>query len=403
MNFTRAYKTELDPNEGQRRRLVEHAGAARWAFNWGLRRKIEAYEQTGKSPSAIDLHRELNLLKKVAKEDGGVPWMYESSKCAPQEALRDLDVAFKNFFARCAKGAAKKGFPRFKSRHRDPLKFRLTGSVKARERAFYLPSIGWVRLKEAGYIPTQMFSQVSVSEQAGRWFVSVLVKTEAPDPQPLGNTSPIGVDVGVATLATLSDGTKFENPEALRARERKLAHLQRALSRKKKGSNNRKKAKHRVAVQHYKVSCARKDAIHKATSALIAKAPTSIGIETLNIKGMVKNRKLARSVSDASMGEFLRQVEYKAAWAGIPVVKASQWFPSTKTCSSCGTKRDMPLGERTFRCAACGFESDRDLNAALNLRALAASSAVNACGGDVSLTALVPAAAPMKQESKAML
>ena len=209
MILTRAYKTEIDPNDAQRQKLVQHAGASRWAFNWGLARKIEAYRETGKSPSAIDLHRELNILKKVAKVDGGVPWMYESSKAAPQEALRDLDKAFTNFFRRVAKGEAKKGFPRFKSRRRDPLKFRSTDSVKARNNAFYLPRIGWVKLKEAGYIPTQSFSQVSVSERAGHWFVSVITKLEVPDLQPPTNDAPMGVDAGVARLATLSDGTVF--------------------------------------------------------------------------------------------------------------------------------------------------------------------------------------------------
>ena len=402
MILTRAYKTELDPNAAQRQKLVQHAGAARWAFNFGLRRKIEGYKETGKSPSAIDLHKELNLLKKIAKEAGGVPWMYESSKAAPQEALRDLDTAFKNFFARCAKGAAKKGFPRFKSRHRDPLKFRLTGTVKARHNAFFLPSIGWVRLKERGYIPAHAFSQASISERAGHWFVSVIVKTEAPDPVPPQDGEFIGVDVGITSLATLSDGTVYENPRALKARERKLAHLQRELARKQKGSKNHAKAKHRVAVQYYKVSCVRKDAISKATSSLIAKAPMAIGIESLNIAGMKRNQCLAKAVSDASMGEFLRQVKYKAAWAWIPVVEADRWYPSTKTCSACGNVQGMPLGQRTFRCASCGINID--LNAALNLRALAASSAGTACGGDVSpVRTYVLEAAPAKQESKAML
>ncbi len=397
MILTRAYKTEIDPNAAQRQRLVEHAGTARWVYNWALRRKIDAYAETGKHLSYVDLSRDLVQLKCTE-----VRWLSEISSTVPTQALRDLDVAFKNFFTRCTKGEAKRGFPRFKSRHKRPLKFRLTGNVKARSRAFFLPSIGWVRLKEKGYIPTQAFSQVSVSEKAGHWFISVFTKVEVPDPTPPQDGGFIGVDVGVAKLATLSDGTVFENPRALRARERKLAHLQRDISRKMKGSNNRKKAKTRVAVAHYKVSCVRKDAIHKATSALIAKAPRGIGIETLNIAGMKKNRCLAKAVDDTSMGEFLRQVKYKAVWAGIPVVEADRWYPSTKTCSGCGVKRDMPLGERTFRCAACGLELDRDLNAALNLRTVAASSAVKACGGDVSLLALVPAAAPMKQESKAM-
>lgn len=327
------------------------------------------------------------------------PWLADLSSSVPTQALRDLDVAFRNFFTRCKKGSTKKGFPRFKSRHKDPLKFRLVGEVKARERAFHLPCIGWVKLKESGYIPTQSFSQVSVSEKAGHWFVSVIVRVEVPELPPPTEGEVLGVDVGVKALATLSDGMVYENPKALRARERKLAHLQRELSRKQRGSKNRQKAKARVAVSHYKVACVRKDAIHKATSSLIAKAPRVIVVESLNIKGMVKNRKLAKSVSDASMGEFLRQVKYKALWAGIPVIEADRWFPSTKTCSGCGEKQEMPLRQRTFRCAACDLEIDRDLNAALNLGALAVNHTVDACGGDVRPTrTYVLEAAPVKQE-----
>ena len=407
MILTRAYKTELDPNAAQRHRLVEHAHAARAVYNWGLGRKIEEYKRTGKSPSAMDLHKDLVTLKHLPKEGGGKPWLKDVSKSTAQEALRALDSAYKNFFRRCKEGAVRKGFPRFKSRHRGELKFRLAGSdvktstIQVCDGAIVLPVIGRVKLKERGYIPQQRYVTCSISECAGRWFVSVIVQVEAPDPKPLPNDVPLGVDVGVAKLATLSDGTVFENPRALRAAERRLAHAQRNLNRKEKSSNNRAKAKQRLAKIYYHVSCIRKDAIHKSTSRLIAKAPTSIGIESLNVNGMAKNRKLAKSVSDASMSEFLRQVRYKALWAGIPVVEADRWFPSTKTCSGCGAAQEMPLGERTYRCAVCGIIIDRDLNAARNLRVLAAGYAVDACGGDVSPSrTYVLEAAPSKQEFK---
>ena len=378
---------------------------ARAVYNWGLGRKIEEYKTTGKSPSAVDLHKELVTLKHLPKEEGGMPWLKDVSKSTAQEALRALDSAYKAFFARCRAGVTRKGFPRFKSKHRGELKFRLAGSdaktstIQACDGAIILPVIGRVKLKERGYIPQQRYVTCSISERAGRWFVSVIVQVEVPDPSSKPNDAPLGVDVGVAKLATLSDGTVFENPRALRAAERRLAHAQRNLNRKQKGSKNRAKAKQRLAELHYRVSCIRKDAIHKSTSSLIAKAPTSIGIESLNVKGMAKNRKLAKSVSDASMSEFLRQVRYKALWAGIPVVEADRWYPSTKTCSCCGVVQEMPLGERTFRCAACGITIDRDSNAARNLRALAAGYAVDACGGDVSPSrTYVLEAAPSKQE-----
>jgi len=387
MKANRAYKVEIRPNNYQRTLLKKHAGAARVAYNWGLRRKIDAYEQDGKSPNAIALHRELNVLKDVPKEDGGFPWMRESSKCAPQEALRDLDRAFSNFFRRCKQGAAQKGFPRFKSRHDGRGSFRLTGSIKATEAHIQLPRLGKIRLKERGYLPTADRTDVrilsaTVSEQAGRWFVSFAVEQEVPDPQPRPHHV-IGVDVGIKALATTSDGEVFENPKALAKAERRLRMLQKSVARKKKGSNNRRKAKQKVARQHYRVSCIRRDAIHKLTS-MIAKSGSILVVEDLHVKGMLRNRKLSKAVSDASFGEILRQLEYKAAWAGVQVVKADRFFPSSKTCSGCGhVKADLALGDRTYECGACGLVLDRDLNAAINLKSLAGSSPVTACGADV--------------------
>lgn len=377
----RAYKTELDPNDVQQTALLRHAGAARWAFNWGLARKIEACQAGQKSPSAIDLHRELNALKKIPQNQGGVPWMYESSKAAPQEALRNLDVAFNNFFRRCKTGAKRKGFPRFKSRKRGIGSFTLTGASHVLNSHVVLPRIGAIRLKECGYLPADAeIKRAIVSERAGRWFVSVVV--ESPDSVlPALGDAPLGVDVGISTLATMSDGTVFENPRALRTAERKLVRLQRSVSHKKKGSANRRKAVARLARQHYRISCIRKDAIHKATSAITKRRPPAIGIESLNVAGMLGNHCLAKAVADASMSEFLRQIRYKAEWAGIRIVDADRFFPSSKTCSGCGhVKPDLSLSERTYSCESCGLAMGRDLNAAINLRKLAASSAVTACG-----------------------
>lgn len=396
MKLLRAYKVELDPNNVQVTALRRHAGCARWAFNWGLRSKIDSYEATGKSPNAIELHRQLNSLKKTT-----IPWMYEVSKCAPQEALRDLDRAFKSFFRRCKAGTPKKGFPRFKKRRDGNGSFRLTGSIKVAESWIQLPRLGKLRLKEKGYLPTEGVKILSatVSERAGRWFVSLQVEQEASEP----GRKPehvVGVDVGSRKMAVTSDGEFFENPRALAKAQRRLAHLQRSVSRKQKGSNNRRKAVRKVQRQHYRVSNIRKDAIHKATTS-IAKRASVIVLETLNVKGMVKNRRLARAVHDASMAEFHRQIEYKADWCGAQVVRADRWYPSSKTCSSCGTvKGDLGFDE-VFRCASCGIKLDRDGNAAVNLKSLAGSSPVTACGEDVrpSYGPLgLSEAASMKQE-----
>jgi putative transposase len=376
----RAYKTELDPTCHQVEQLLQHAGCARYAYNWGLRKKIEAYKATGKSPSAIDLHRELNALKTKPQEDGGVSWMYESSKCAPQEALRNLDAAYKSFFRRCKAGAKRKGFPRFKSRKNGIGSFRLTGSIRASEAHVRLPVLGELRLKERGYLPVENVKVLSatVSEQAGRWFVSLQVEQEVSDPEPKPHHV-VGVDVGIKRLAVTSDGKNFDNPKALGKAQRTLRIRQKAVSRKQKGSANRRKAVVRVAKVYCRVTNIRKDAIHKMTTS-IAKSASVIVVEDLNVSGMLKNHCLARALSDASLSEIHRQIAYKAKWYGAELRKADRWYPSSKACSACGNvKVTLGLDERTYHCDECGVIIDRDLNASLNLKMLAGSSPVSAC------------------------
>lgn len=373
----KCYKAELDPNNSQRTALLRHAGAARVAYNWGLQKKIEAHKAGLKYPTAIDLHRELVILKKVPKEQGGFPWMYEVSKCAPQEALRHLDRAFEGFFRRCKSKKGKPGFPKFKSRKRGLGSFTFTGAIKVSERTVQLPRLGVLRLKEADYFPTGIrIVSATVSERAGHWFVSVQT-----DEMPLRccGTETLGVDVGIKSLAVLSDGTIFENPKALKVAEDRLRILQKDVSRKHKGSRNRKKAVSRLSKLHYRVSCIRKDAIHKATSAIV-KRTMLLGIESLNVSGMMRNHCLARSLSDAGMAEFHRQLEYKMKWAGGTLVKADRWFPSSKTCSTCGhIVETLHLSVREWVCPACHARHDRDVNAAINLRNMAVSSTVTAC------------------------
>lgn len=383
----RAYKTELDPNDVQRTSLFRHAGAARWAFNFGLKRKQEAYAawvaggKQGKhsTPSAIDLHRELNLLKQKSPEDGGVPWMYEVSKCAPQEALRNLDRAYTNFFRRCKQGAARKGFPQRKSRKRGVGSFTLTGAVGATATHVQLPRIGNVKIKEPEYLPVDgvKILKATVSEKAGRWFVSLQVEQEqvaekAPD-------HVLGVDVGINSLAVTSDGEIFENPRSLKVAELRLRFLQKAVSRKLKGSSNRKKSVLKLGRQHYRVACVRKDAINKATTA-ISKSASIVVIESLNVSGMMKNHRLARSIGDAGLSEFHRQIKYKVEWRGGEVREADRFYPSSKMCSGCDNVKDvLSLSEREYHCEFCGLRIDRDLNAALNLKKLAVSLTVTAC------------------------
>ena len=268
MIILRAFRTELDLNNKQKTACVRHAGAARFAYNWGLARKQEAFANGEKSPTAIDLHRELNLLKRTE-----LPWMYEVSKCAPQESLRDLDKAFANFFRRVKEKKAGKsvklGFPRFKSKKHGLGGFRLTGAIHVFEKAIQLPRLGLLRLKERGYLPTSgaHILSATVSEKAGRWFVSLQVEMEVPDP--VVEEKPVaGVDLGINRMAQVSDGTYFENPRALKSAFGKLKRLQRVVSRRQKGSANRQKAVRKLAMAHFRVANLRRDALHQATTFL---------------------------------------------------------------------------------------------------------------------------------------
>jgi putative transposase len=381
----RGYQTELDLNNEQRTACLQHAGASRFAYNWGLVRSIEVYRTTGKRPSAIDLHRELNALKKT-----DIPWAYEVSKCAFQEALRDLDNAYQHFFRRMklkkqGKLKGKVGFPKFKKRSKAIGSFRLTGSITVFPDVVQLPRLGRLRLHEHGYIPTDAkVLSATVSEKAGRWFVSIQVQEEQDTPIPTATTA-IGVDLGIKTLATLSDGTLFENPRALKHAQKKLKRLERAKSRRKKGSKSRVKVRKAIAKTHARITNIRKDTTHKLTSHL-AKNYALVAIEDLHVNGMLKNHKLAQAVSDSNFGEIRRQLEYKAAWQGSHVVVIDRFYPSSKTCSGCGSvKLELKLSERTFVCEHCGLVIDRDVNAAINLlnealRSTASSVGTYACG-----------------------
>lgn len=385
MQVVRGYKTELDPNNVERTLLLKHAGCARFAYNWGLARSQEMYRTTGKRPSAMELHKELNKLKQT-----DYPWMYEVSKCAPQEALRDLDTAYKNFFRRVelqkeGKWKGKLGFPKPKKRSKAIGSFRLTGSVHVNADSIQLPRIGSVRLKEQNYLPTDTkILSVTVSEQAGRWYASIQVEEEQYLPECTARTA-IGVDLGIKTLATLSDGKTFENPRALTHAQKKLRRLERTKSRRKKSSKNRQKVRRKIARTHARIAHIRQDAAHKLTSHLV-KQHVLVAIEDLNTAGMLKNHKLAQAVSDSNFGEIRRQLLYKSKLYDIHLVMIDRFYPSSKTCSCCGWKdENQTLDDRMFVCLDCGYVADRDYNASKNilaeaLRSTASSAGIHACG-----------------------
>lgn len=372
MKIRRGYKTELDLNNRQRTACLKYAGVARWAYNWGLARKKAAYEAGERTPTAFDLQKELVRLKKTDH-----PWLCEVSKWISQMALRDLDKAFDNFFRRVKQKKGKSGYPKFKSRKRGVGSFTLGAPIHIFPHHIQLPRLGRLRLKEADYLPDEsdtvhIFS-ATVSEYAGRWFVSIQVEETRPDPLPA--TGPvIGVDLGVKAMATCSNGQVFENPKPLGKAQKKLRRLQRQLCRRKKGSKNRNKTRQKIATLHFRIANIRKDALHKATTAIVAKAkpdserPSAIVLEGLNISGMLKNHCLARAIADVGMFDFQEQIGYKGFWCGSAVIKANKFFPSSRLCSECGVINDvLTLSDRTWQCI-CGAIHDRDGNASMNLK-----------------------------------
>ena len=413
MNIQRAYKVELNPNNKQRTLLEKSAGVARFAYNWGLNERIELYKSEKKSLTAIDQHKILCSKKKIE-----FPWMYEVSKMAPQEALRDLDTAFKNFFRGIKKGQ-NVGFPKFKSKHKSRQSFSISFGFYVSNSEVKIPKVGSVRLKEKGYIPTKnvKINSMTVSKDADKWFISVQVEQDISEPTNQIE-SVLGVDVGIKILATCSNGEVFQNNKYLKKSKKKLAHAQKNLARKKfdretkRSSNNRLKSKLKVQKIYRKISNQRKDVLHKMTSILAKTKPRYIVLEYLNVSGMMKNHKLAGAIGDASFNEIKRQLTYKTSWYGGSIIEVDRFFPSSKMCSLCGSlKEDLTLQDRIYICD-CGNIIDRDLNASINLENYGLNnikntdslSGIKACGESVRLQEVRDSeAVSMKQEENLSL
>lgn len=354
----RSFKTELDLNNRQKTMCAKHAGTSRHAWNWGLAlcKQLLNHNKNNptdkiKFPTAIDLHKLLVASVKVENT-----WYYESSKCAPQEALRKLIKAFKRQYQ-----VKESGFSRFKKKNiRDS--FYLEGSIKISGNKIKLPIFGWAKCHEQ--LPTTSPKNVTISKRAGRWFVAFKLDATPTNNQPL--KEPVGVDLGINTLATCSNGFVVENPKAYRKAKRKLAKLQKELCRRTKGGKNREKTKLKLAKCHYQISSIRSDTLHKLTTYL-AKNHSEIWVEDLNVSGMLNNHKLAGVISDCSFFEFKRQLEYKTAWYGSKLCLVDRWFPSSQLCSCCGAKQSMSLKVRQYHCPSCNLSIDRDLNASINL------------------------------------
>ena len=389
-----AVKVALDPSPAQERLLLSHAGAARFAFNAGLAH-VKAGIDAGVKPewSFYSLRRWWNANKDtLAVSEDGVIWWTKNSKEAYSYGLEALAKGLSNWMKsrRGARKGRRVGFPKFKAKDKATPRFAYTTGFRLIEgdpKALRLPKVGRVHCMEdvTERVNGARVLRVTVSRRAGRWFAALAVEREDEPVVKAPKGGAVGVDLGIKTLATLSDGTVINNPRYLRKSERKLKRAQQALSRKTMGSNRRAKTRAKVARLHAHVANQRLDAMHKATTWL-AGTYSEISVEDLNAAGMVKNHRLAKAVSDAAFGEFRRQLEYKTARTGATLHVVDRWYPSSKTCSACGAvKAKLSLSERVYRCDGCGLSIDRDLNAAVNiLVAGSAPETQNAHGGTVS-------------------
>lgn len=373
MDIKRAYRFRCYPSPEQEVILARTFGCARFAYNHMLRLRTDAWF---KEQKRIDYHATSAALTALKKQPEFV-WLNEVSSVPVQQALRHLQTAFANFFAKRAR------YPSFKRKDGPQSAEYTTSAFKWDGKALKLAKMGTpLDVRFSRTIPrAAKVTTVTVSKDAaGRYFVSMLCD-DAVEPKAEA-AGKVGIDLGLTHFAILSSGEKVAAPNTFRKHEAKLAKLQRRLAKKQKGSARRAKAKRKVARLHAKVADARRDFLHKLSTRLINENQV-IAIESLAVSNMQKNRCLAKSISDASWSEFVRQLEYKAQWYGRTLIGIDRWYPSSKRCSDCGhTVSKLPLSVREWVCPECGTIHDRDINAARNV--LAAGLAVSAHGEAVS-------------------
>ena len=376
----RSHCIALDVNTGQRVALARHAGYARFAFNWALA-DFKAGLDAGEWRSDRTLRPRWNAAKHAA-----APWCTAMLQVVAKNAIRDLGRAVDNW--KDPKLRAR--FPRFKRRGGRQA-FRLDNgpdTVRIAGRCLHAGKLGKLRMREALRFEGRILGAV-VSRTAQRWFVSVTIEDGVDLPAEYEAVGAIGVDVGIKTLAACSDGVTYPNPKAHEAALRKLRRTQKAVARSRNANlakpRSRRQCKRvaHLARVHARVTNVRSDAHHKASTAIVARARATscaVVVEDLNARAMVRNRRLSRALSDASLGGFLAMLRYKCLHAGVPFHQADRWYPSTKTCSGCGALQSVPLNVRTYRCA-CGLALDRDVNAARNLAGLVAGSSPETVNG----------------------
>ena len=372
----KGHKIALNPNNLQATQFARHCGYARVAYNHALS-DFKAGLTAGQWRSHIELCRRFNAVKHEQYD-----WCGDMSQNVSKNAIyTNLKDAIG-----CWQSGQNRS-PKFKKRSHGQ-NYQADsgrGTITVVGRRIKLPKIGWVRMfQPLRFLGT--ICKVVISKQGHRWFASILVDTFTDEETPeLQNHPVVGVDVGIKHLAVTSEGVYYENPKALKRYQRKLKRLQRQFSRKVKGSRNWYKLKDKITKLYYRITCIRQDAHHKASTAIISSA-SCIGIESLNVAGMLKNHRLAKALSDASLSSFLEMLKNKAERINVEIVEADTFYPSSKTCSHCGVvDSDLSLSDRTYHCSVCGHTQDRDLNAAINLKTLAVghTERINACGDTV--------------------
>ena len=391
------YKVRLEPNNKQHNRMLQFAGAARYAYNWALEQQNKCYKDSGKFLSDCDLRKQFTQYKQTNT------WLYDISNEVTKQAIKDAVIAFSNFF----KGRA--GYPRFKTKkkskpsfYQDTFKFKATETHIKLEKittktAYNKKKLNWIKLSEKGRIPiAETYLNPRVTFDGIHWYISVGV-SHPDDFIPIPTNPGIGIDLGIKELAVCSNGHTYSNinrTDRVKRLEKQKRRKQRQISRKyelnKDGNKyvktkNIEKAELALLKLTHKLTNIRNDYIHKVTTDIVKREPSFIVIEDLNVKGMMKNKHISKSVQEQNFYRFREVLTYKAENAGIKLIIADRFYPSSKTCSHCGSiKSDLKLKDRVFKCTSCGLKIDRDLNASLNLCRLGCSTAmsagINACG-----------------------
>lgn len=358
-----SYKFRLYPTKAQKEQMTKNFGCCRYVFNHFLAQRQDQYKENGKAPTRFQQDKSLTELKRE------LPWLKEADSTSLQASLQDLDMAYQNFFRRVKHGG-KPGYPRFKSKrqHRRSYKSKcVSTNIKVLDGAVQLPKLGEVKCRVSRKVEGRVLSATVSQEPSGKYFVS-LCCTDV-DVKHLSKTgAAVGIDLGIKDLAITSDGAKYDNLHSYKRNLKKLARLQRQLSRKSKGSRSREKARIKIAQLYGHIANQRNDAIHKMTTQLV-RSNDIICVEDLSSKNMMRNHKLALHISDAAWGEIRRQLTYKADWYGKELVIIDRFFPSSQTCGCCGcrNKEVKNFGVRFWTCPQCGAFHDRDVNAAKNI------------------------------------